>query len=83
MTNNKQPSKGYLIIKTIPQEESLKDIIEQEEDERIFSIEEQGEKIIVGIEHEEIEEIAEIASTIVYNCISLEIYTIVIKYCGK
>jgi hypothetical protein len=77
--------KGYLILKTPLEEDDLytiKEALEQEEDEAIFSINEQGNKLIVGINYEEIEDVAQIASTIMYNCISLGIYSINIKYCG-
>ena len=77
--------KGYLILKTPLEEDDLytiKEALEEENDEAIFSINEQGNKLIVGINYEEIEDIAQIASTIMYNCISLGIYSINIKYCG-
>lgn len=77
--------KGYLILRTPLEEDDLyriKEELEEENDEAIFSINEQGNKLIVGINYEEIEDVAQIASTIMYNCISLGIYSINIKYCG-
>lgn len=82
-TNNIK--KGYLIFKTPLEEDDLnllKEAIEEENDDSIFSINEQGNKLVVGINYEEIEDISQIASTIVYNCISIGIYSINIKYCG-
>jgi hypothetical protein len=85
MNNNAAQKQGYLVI--TPSEEddiyTIKESIEENQDENIFSIEEQGTSLIVGILYDEIEEIAQIASDITYNCISLEIYSIAIKYCGK
>jgi negative regulator of genetic competence, sporulation and motility len=80
------PKLGYLIIKTPIEEDdiyTIKDALQEENDDNIISIEEQGNKLIITISYEEIEEIAQIASTITYTCISLEIYSISIKYCGK
>lgn len=77
--------RGYLILKTPLEEDDLyiiKEALEEENDESIFSINEQGNKLVVGINYEEIEDVAQIASTIMYNCISLGIYSINIKYCG-
>jgi hypothetical protein len=85
MNNNTTQRKGYLVI--TPSEEDdiyiIKESIEENQDENIFSIEEQGTSLVIGISYDDIEEIAQIASDITYNCISLEIYSIAIKYCGK
>jgi hypothetical protein len=85
MTTVSTFKKGYLILRTPLEEDDLyriKEELEEENDESIFSINEQGNKLVVGINYEEIEDVAQIASTIVYNCISLGIYSINIKYCG-
>jgi hypothetical protein len=77
---------GYLIIKTFLQEDEIyiiKEALEEDNDESITFIEEQGNKLIVTISYEEIEEVAQIASSIIYTSISLGIYSISIKYCGK
>jgi hypothetical protein len=81
--NNKT---GYLIIKTLIQEDeiyAIKEALEEDNDENIILIEEQGNKLVITISYEELEEIAQIASSIVYTSISLGIYSINIKYCGK
>lgn len=77
--------KGYLILKTPLEEDDLdliKQALEEENDESIFSISEQGNKLVIGINYEEIDDVSQLASTIVYNCISLGIYSVNIKYCG-
>ena len=77
---------GYLIINTQLEEEeiyNIKDALLEDDNDNILNIEEQGNKLIVSISYEEIEEVAEIASSIVYTSISLGIYSISLKYCGK
>lgn len=77
---------GYLIITTPLEEEDIyiiKGVLEEDNNDNIISLEEQGNKLIVSITYEDIEEIAEIASSIVYTSIIQGIYSISIKYCGK
>lgn len=77
---------GYIIIETPIEEDdiiTIKETLEEDNDESINSIELQGNKLIIGVQYEDIEEVAQVASNIIYNCISQEIYSITIKYCGK
>lgn len=77
---------GYLVITTSLEEEdiyTIKEALEEDNNDNIISLEEQGNKLIVSITYEDIEEIAEIASSIVYTSIIQGIYSINIKYCGK
>lgn len=77
---------SYIIIETPIEEDdiiTIKSTLEEDDDEAINSIEVQGNKLIIGVQYEDIEEVAQVASNITYNCISQEIYSITIKYCGK
>ena len=77
---------GYIIIETPIEEDdiiTIKDTLDEDNDDSINSIEMQGNKLIIGVQYEDIEEVAQVASNIIYNCISQEIYSITIKYCGK
>lgn len=77
---------GYLIIETPTDEEdisSIKQLIEDDEDCDDVTIEEQGNKLVLCIKYDDIEEVAQIASNIIYNCISTGIYNTHINYCGK
>jgi hypothetical protein len=77
---------GYLIVTTPLEEEdiyTIKEALEEDNNDNITSIEEQGNKLIITIIYEDIEEIAEIGSSIIYTSIIQGIYSISIKYCGK
>ena len=77
---------GYIIIETPHEEEDIitvKETLDEDNDDSINSIEMQGNKLVIGVQYEDIEEVAQVASNIIYNCISQEIYSITIKYCGK
>lgn len=85
MSNTTQRT-GYLIVSTPLEEDdiyTIKEALEEENDDSILSLEEQGNKLVVTISYEDLEEVAEIASTIAYTSISLDIYSFSIKYCGK
>jgi hypothetical protein len=85
MSNTTQKT-GYLLVSTPLEEDdiyTIKEALEEENDDSILSLEEQGNKLVVTISYEDIEEVAEIASTIAYTSISLDIYSFSIKYCGK
>jgi hypothetical protein len=86
MTLNTTLKTGYLVITTPLEEENIytiKETLEEDNNDNIISLEEQGNKLIVTITYEDIEEIAEIGSSIVYTSIIQGIYSISIKYCGK
>lgn len=77
---------GYLIIETPTDEDDIikvKELIEDDEDCDNLLIEEQGNKLVICINYEDIEEVGQIASNIIYNCISTGIYSIKLNYCGK
>jgi len=79
-------NKGYIIIKLVGSEEdliSLKDILDEEDNDAIVSVNEQGEKLVIALDYDNIEDVAEIASIIAYTCISINITSFKLEYCGK
>jgi hypothetical protein len=79
MTNN---NTSYLVVRVrgISLEELMNDI---EKEDNVVGIQERGDKLIVHIEYEDLEEVATLASNITYAALFLNVNTIQITHCSR